>query len=143
MQQFLEYAQHHALLVTAAFILAGMVLVYELRLREQSTRSLSCLQAVRMINNGALIIDVRGKDDYEAGHIGEARHVPAAEVTAQAAELKKWRDKPIVTYCETGEKSAKAASELVKLGFAHAFNLAGGLERWRRDNMPLIKGRGK
>jgi rhodanese-related sulfurtransferase len=143
MQRLIEYAQHHPFLLSAAVALAVVVIAYEIREQARATTALSGPQAVRLMNDGALVIDVRGKDQYESGHIGDARHVPAAELAQQADALKKWREKPVIAYCDTGVSAAAATKTLAQLGFTQVFNLAGGLEQWRRDNLPLVKGNRK
>ena len=97
------------------------------------------MQAVRLMNQGALVIDLRGKESYDAGHIGDARNVPAADLESQAESLKKWRDKNVITYCDSGISGASAARTLMKLGFTKVFNLQGGLNAWVKDNLPLAK----
>ncbi len=120
-------------------MLGVAVIVYELRARTEASTGLSSMQAVRLMNQGALVVDVRGKELYDAGHIGEARNVPAVELDAQAEALKKWRQKTVITYCETGRDGAMAARKLSKLGFDKVFTLQGGLAAWVKDNMPLAK----
>jgi len=139
MQQFFEYASHHPYLVAGAVVAAVVVLVYELRERVQAFAALSSMQAVRLMNQGALVIDLRTKDSFDAGHIAEARNVPAASLPAEADALKKWRDKNVITYSEDGREGASAARTLAKLGFTKVFNLEGGLNAWLKDNLPLAK----
>ena len=118
---------------------AAAVAVYEIRERLQAFAALTAMQAVRLMNQGALVIDLRGKELYDAGHIGDARNVPAAELEAQAETLKKWREKNVITYCDSGASGAGAARTLTKLGFTKVFNLQGGLNAWVKDNLPLAK----
>ncbi|HEX3912151.1 MAG TPA: rhodanese-like domain-containing protein [Steroidobacteraceae bacterium] len=139
MQQLLDYISHHPYLAAAAVLAAIAVLVFELRARVQAFAALSASQAVRMMNQGALVIDLRGKELYDAGHIVDARNVPVAELESQAEQLKKWRDRNVITYCDTGSNGASAARSLVKLGFTKVFNLQGGLNAWVKDNLPLTK----
>jgi rhodanese-related sulfurtransferase len=139
MQQLLEFIGHHPYLAGAAVAAAVIVLVYELRERVQAFAALSATQAVRLMNQGALVIDLRSKELYDAGHIVDARNVPAAELESQADTLKKWRDKNVITYCDSGTNGAGAARSLVKLGFTKVFNLQGGLNAWVKENMPLAK----
>jgi rhodanese-related sulfurtransferase len=94
---------------------------------------------VRLMNQGALVIDLRTKESYDAGHIGDARNVPMAQLESQAESLKKWRDKNVVTYCDNGTSGANGARVLMKLGFTKVFNLQGGLNAWLKDNLPLAK----
>jgi rhodanese-related sulfurtransferase len=140
MQRLLEFIGHHPYLVAAAVLAAIVVVVYELRARVQAFAALSAAQAVRLMNQGgALVIDLRSKDSFDAGHIVDARNVPAATLESQADSLKKWRDKNVITYCDNGNNGASAARALIKLGFTKVFNLQGGLNGWVKDNLPLTK----
>jgi rhodanese-related sulfurtransferase len=139
MQRLFEYIGHHPYLTTAAVLAAAFVAFYEIRERLQAFVALSAMQAVRLMNQGALVLDLRGKESYDAGHIGDARNVPAADLEAQAESLKKWRDKTVITYCDSGSSGANAARTLMKLGFTKVFNLHGGLNAWVKDNLPLAK----
>ena len=139
MQRLLEFIGHHPYFVAAAVLAAIVVVVYELRERVQAFAALSASQAVRLMNQGALVIDLRSKDSFDAGHIVDARNVPAATLESQADSLKKWRDKNVITYCDTGSNGAGAARALIKLGFTKVFNLQGGLNAWVKDNLPLTK----
>jgi rhodanese-related sulfurtransferase len=139
MQQLLEYMTRHPFLVGAAVLAAIVVLAYELRARVQAFAALSSAQAVRLMNQGALVIDLRSKELFDAGHIVDARNVPAAELESQADSLKKWRERNVITYCDSGANGASAARALTKLGFTKVFNLEGGLNAWTKDNLPLAK----
>ena len=139
MQRLFEFIGHHYFLAAGAVLAAAAVAFYEIRERIQAFAALSATQAVRLMNQGALVIDLRAKQAYDAGHIGDARNVPVAELESQAESLKKWRDKNVITYCDTGVAGAGAARALVKLGFTKVFNLQGGLKAWVKDNMPLAK----
>jgi rhodanese-related sulfurtransferase len=139
MQQLLDYIGHHPYLAAAAVVALAIVIGFELRARVQAFAALSAMQAVRLMNQGALVIDLRSKDLYDAGHIGEARNVPVGELESQADALKKWRDKSVITYCDSGVNGAGAARTLTKLGFTKVFNLQGGLNAWVKDNLPLAK----
>jgi rhodanese-related sulfurtransferase len=139
MQRLIEYIGNHYYLAAAVVAAALIVVVYELRERVQAFAALSAMQAVRLMNQGALVIDLRAKDLYDAGHIGEARNVPLADLESQAESLRKWRDKNVITYCDSGANGASAARSLIKLGFTKVFNLQGGLNAWVKDNLPLAK----
>ncbi len=139
MQRLLEYIGHHPYLAGAAVIAALAVLVAEIRERMSGFAALSSMQAVRLMNQGALVLDLRPKASFEAGHIADARNVPAAELAGSADTLKKWRDKTVITYCDSGVSGAAAARTLAKLGFTKVFNLDGGLNGWIKDNLPLAK----
>jgi rhodanese-related sulfurtransferase len=95
------------------------------------------------MNQGAIVLDLRPKAAYDAGHIGDARNVPAAELESQGDALKKWREKNVITYCDSGVNGASSARALTKMGFTKVFNLQGGVNAWVKENLPLVKSGGK
>jgi rhodanese-related sulfurtransferase len=139
MQQLFEFVGHHSYLASGAVLLALAVAVYEIMARVQAFAALSAMEAVRLMNQGALVLDLRTKQSFDAGHIGDARNVPAADLESQADSLKKWRDRNVITYDDSGNGGAGAARALTKLGFTKVFNLEGGLNAWVKDNLPLTK----
>jgi rhodanese-related sulfurtransferase len=83
------------------------------------------------------VVDVREREEYDGplGHIQGAVSVPLSELAQRASELP--RDRPIVTVCRSGARSAQAAVLLQKAGFADVANLAGGMIRWRGEGHPV------
>jgi rhodanese-related sulfurtransferase len=140
MNRFLQYTTHHPFLVAAAAILAIVAIAMEIRQRLRGSDGVAPNDAVRFVNSGALVVDVRDAKDYEAGHIIDARHIPAADMAARADSLKKFKEKPVVVYCDNGSVSAAAANGLRSLGFVKVVTLRGGLQAWRQDNLPVVKG---
>ena len=96
------------------------------------------IEAVQLLNReNALPLDVRSRDDFDAGHIINAVHIPAAEIKTRSGELKKSGDRPIIVYCATGNTSLAAVKELTDAGFEQVYSLKGGISAWRADNLPL------
>jgi len=139
MQRLLEYLAHHPWLSGAAVAIAIAVLVNELLERARGTAAISPARAVALMNQGALVLDVRSREEFDSGHIGEARHVASADLASSADSFKKWREKNVILYCQSGARSLAAVSALTKQGFTKVFNLAGGIEAWRKDNLPVVK----
>lgn len=139
MQRLIEFAGNHPYLVAAAVFMLVIVIVSEIRARVQGFAAIGPQDAIRLMNQGALVLDVRGDEPYQAGHIGEARHVPLKDIAGSAETLKKYREKPIVAYCDTGNEGGAAARELRRLGFGKAFNLRGGLTAWLQENLPVVR----
>jgi len=75
--------------------------------------------------DNVLIIDVRSAEEYEAGHIQHAVNIFVDELEGKLNEIEDYKDKPIIVYCNTGNKSGKAAEILVKNGFKDVTNAAG------------------
>jgi len=82
------------------------------------------------------IVDVREPDEFDSllGRIAGAVPIPLGELDARAGELS--RDRPIVTVCRAGARSAQAVAILKKAGFEKVANMAGGLLRWRAQRLP-------
>jgi len=140
MNRFFEYVVHHPFLVAAAAILAVLAVVIEFRHRARGSSAVAPADAVRLANTGALLLDVRDGQEYEAGHIIEARNLPAADLATKAETLKKYKEKPVIVYCENGTTSGAAARTLRAGGFNKVVTLRGGLGSWRQENLPLVKG---
>jgi rhodanese-related sulfurtransferase len=143
MQRFLDYIANHPLLVGATLLLAGLAAAYEWSQARRGGQSVGPNDAVRLMNQGALVLDVRPRDQYEAGHLIDARNVPSADLAQSVETLKKFRDKPVLTCCETGMTAGAAARALREQGFNKVASLRGGLQAWRAENLPLVRGDAK
>ena len=139
MQQFLEYVANHPILVGATVLLALAALAYEWSRARGGGLSVGPTDAVRLMNEGALVLDVRSRDQYDAGHVIEARNVPSADLSQSVETLKRYREKPVLTCCETGMTASAAARTLREQGFSKVASLRGGLQAWRAENLPLVR----
>jgi rhodanese-related sulfurtransferase len=140
MQRLIEYFTHHSLLAGAAILAALIVIAYELRMRAQSVAAASPQDVIRLMNQNALVLDIRPQEAFAAGHVTGARHMPSDQILKAGETLKKQKDKPIVVYDESGSLSAAAVRQLVAQGFTKVSSLRGGLAAWRTDNLPVAKG---
>jgi rhodanese-related sulfurtransferase len=115
------------------------VMIYEIRLKSQGFTHVSVTDAVRLINKGAVVVDVRDADEFRAGHIVNAKNIGLANLGQEQAALARYKNKIVVTVCNNGMTSNKAANLLRKAGVEQAFSLRGGLAGWRKENLPLAK----
>src|SRR5687767_4835797 len=112
MNRLIEYTTNHPFLVAAVAILFILTLVVEFRQRARGGTSIGPNDAIRLANSGAAVLDIRPTAEYQAGHIIDARNIPAAELASRGDSLKKYKDKPVVVYCDNGFASAAAARAL-------------------------------
>jgi glyoxylase-like metal-dependent hydrolase (beta-lactamase superfamily II)/rhodanese-related sulfurtransferase len=86
------------------------------------------------------IVDVREPSEFSGalGHIAGAMLVPLGELQARSGEI--GRDKPVVTVCRAGSRSAQAFNLLRTAGFSNVANLSGGMLRWRAEGFPVEGG---
>ena len=94
-------------------------------------------QALEERANEVQIVDVRERDEFEGplGRIHGAKWIALGDIAWRSAELA--RDRPVVTVCRAGARSAQASLMLQKHGFAEVANLAGGMLRWRAEGFPV------
>ena len=139
MDRILEFVSHHAGLATATAVLLAVVVVYEMRARSQSLASISPQDLIRLMNQGALLLDLRPPEQYRAGHLTGARQMSSDQILTAAETLRKHKEKPIVVYDDSGSLGAAAVRQLAAQGFTRVFALRGGLAAWRADNLPLAR----
>lgn len=97
-------------------------------------------EAQRLIEAGAVVVDVRQPYEWQAGHIPSARLIPLDGIYVfgrGAADLP--RDTDLIFVCEVGQRSAAASEIALVAGFApeRVHSLAGGMTAWRRLHLPV------
>lgn len=112
------------ILITAAFSL-GLALC-KAEAHEQEGE----MEVKQMIENGALVVDVRSPMEYNMGHYPEALNIPITELQRRVDELGS-KDRPIVVYCASGSRSETARNFLKSMGYDKVVN-AGGLSQMPR-----------
>ena len=139
MDRLLEYITHHPWYAAGAAVAALLVIVYELRTRNENVSALSPQDVVRLMNQGALVIDLRPADAFASGHVAGAKQMSGEQILKAGDTLKKQKEKVLVVYDDTGSLGAAAVRQLAAQGFTKAFNLRGGIAAWRAENLPLSK----
>jgi rhodanese-related sulfurtransferase len=86
------------------------------------------------------LLDVREDDEWQAGHIDGAQHIPLGELGERLSELPSGRS--IVAVCRSGGRSGNAVRGLRQLGY-DAENLDGGVTAWTRAGLPLVDANGR
>jgi len=103
-------------------------------------RRISLFQdVIRLMNQGATVLDLRAGPEYAAGHISGARHFDPGRIGEAADALKKYKERALVVYCDRGHTAAATVRKLAAQGFTKVFNLRGGLSAWRAENLPLTR----
>jgi rhodanese-related sulfurtransferase len=139
MTQLTDYIAHHPLLAGVTVLSIAALLAVELQSRKHGVAAIGTQDAVRLMNQGAAVLDLRAREEYAAGHLTNARHAPLDTLDTVAESLKRYKERPVLVYCERGGRTASAIARLRALGFNQVFNLRGGVAAWRGDNLPLVK----
>ncbi len=104
------------------------------------TSSIGAVEARELVRSGAVLVDVREKSEWDAGHAPKAKHHPLKGLSSSMARLP--ADRTLVVVCRSGNRSARATNVLAKAGF-DAVNLTGGMTAWRAAGLPMVNSRGK
>lgn len=122
--------------VMLAFISGGMLIIP--MLRGGGAGNVSVTEATLMLNRqDAIMLDVRETGEWDAGHITGARHIALPQLDQRLSEIDKFKERPIIVCCASGNRSSSACGSLRRAGFEKVFNLAGGLGAWRDAGLPV------
>ena len=122
-------------------VLSGGMLLWPLvQGRLSKVRQVGTLQVTQLINReNAVLLDVREDKEFAGGHLPNAVHIPLSALGSRGGELAKLTSRPVIAYCERGQRSASAGSALTKLGFADVYQLTGGFRAWKDAGLPVEK----
>jgi rhodanese-related sulfurtransferase len=139
MDRLIEYVTHHPLLAAAAVVALVVVVTYEARFQTSAFAAISSQDLIRLMNQGALVLDIRKPEEFAQGHVNGAKNLASDQIQSAGDNFKRFKDKPVVVYCESGSLAAAAVRQLNSQGFTKAFTLRGGFAGWRSENLPVAK----
>lgn len=135
----LDFVTTNYIWAIAAVVSGAGLIILTVRQKVSGPR-LSPAQATQLINReDAQVLDVREQAEWAKGHIHGARHLPSGEIAQRVGELEKFRTKPLIVVCASGQRSASASGALRKAGFEKVFALDGGIGAWEQAGLPLTK----
>lgn len=135
----MDFIQNNLLLFAVAFA-SGAMLLWPLVRRSTGGPWVSAGQATHLINReDAIMVDVREPGEYGAGHALGAKNLPLARIESGAGDVAKKKDATLILYCDSGDRSGKAAAALRKQGYTKVLNLSGGFGAWKQAGLPVEK----
>jgi rhodanese-related sulfurtransferase len=134
-----QFLQQNWMLVAVTAVSGAMLVWSFIGSKLSGVEEADTLKATRLYNDDALILDVREDKEFSAGHIPKAKHIPLGQLASRLQELEKFKAKPILVTCRSGQRSARACGMLKKAGFETVYNQAGGIIAWERANLPVAK----
>ena len=136
----LQFLQNNFWVFTLALTSGVMLFWSYFGNRLRGIKEVDHIAAMQLINHkNALMLDVREQSEYAAGHVVNSKLIPLGKLRERIGELEKYRERPIVVICRSGQRSASACALLGKQGFAQAYNLNGGITAWQKASLPLEK----
>jgi rhodanese-related sulfurtransferase len=117
--------------------LGAVVLYLVLKPRVPAGAALSPAELKELIakDKDLQLIDVRSAGECAGGRIAGARNIPVGDIVSRSGELNK--NKALVVYCHSGQRSAMALQRLVKAGYAQTKHLNGGISAWKGAGLPV------
>ncbi len=130
------------MLLVSALMISFFVLVFsELRRKASGLINVDAGDAVKLINNDALVVDIRSAEAYSRGHIVNARNIPSDELDSRLAQLEQYKEGPVIAVCDNGITSTRAVNTLRGAGFEGAYGLKGGMTSWNQAGLPVVTGK--
>ncbi len=100
-------------------------------------KEITAKEASDQLKEGALLIDVRETEDFSKEHVTGAVHMSRGTIELKIEEMVPDTTSPIICYCGGGSRSALAADNLQKMGYANVASLAGGFKSWKEEGLPI------
>jgi hydroxyacylglutathione hydrolase len=121
------------------YLKGGMETWYNAGFPMESMELLSVHQLKGMMDRREplTILDTRGQEEWDSGHIESAMNIYVGHLEQRLAEVP--RDKPVAVYCETGNRAGLSASILLRNGYAKVYNVPGSMTAWAASGYPVAK----
>ena len=130
MDQLFSFIANHPFLVGTFILLLALFIRNE---TQRGGQSVSAQQLVDLVNRSdAVVLDVREKKEFEAGHIVDAINIPYSALESRLSELNAYKTRPLVVACKMGQHSGTVGKKLNGQGFGQVYRMRGGMIRYKR-----------
>jgi len=141
MDKIIEFTNAHMLLVLGLFVSFFVLVFSEIRRKASDLVNVEPVEAVRLINNDATVLDLRSAEAFAGGHIVNAKNIPFDELEGKKSQIENLKKQPVVAVCQAGITSTRAINTLKKSGFENVFGLKGGMASWAQAGLPVVTGK--
>ena len=137
---FWQFIEHNWLLAGFAILLFIALIYVEQRVTTSQKTTLSAQDAtLRMREKGTLIVDLSTAESFAKGHIAGAKNFTEDSVEAFQKQFKKHQERLVILACPSGATASQWVAKLRKQGFSETYAINGGLQAWRKAQLPLVK----
>jgi rhodanese-related sulfurtransferase len=119
-------------------VLAVLLLIYLGWQQLNPPAGIPVQQAQSMVQQGALLLDVREVSEFAEGHAPNAVLIPLGQIGGRLSEISAYKNKPIAVMCHSGRRSAKAVKLLQEAGYTQVSNISGGISAWQKAGLPVL-----
>ena len=128
----MDFVNENLILVSLTIFVFLLAIFNELKIKEGNICGLSPLQAVQLINQNAVIFDLRNQTEFEKKHLIDSQNTTAEDILNKAGSMKK----PVLLVCDTGGASKKSSLDLRQKNIGQVFYIKGGIIEWERASLP-------
>ncbi len=140
MERLPEFIANHWYLFLALAAILIWMFASEFTRLTSGVKQVNNTEAVRLRDKQeGVFVDLRSEKEYRDGHLPGAIHIPPSAITQKNKKLERYKQKPVVLYCQTGTSSGKSGKLLRSQGYEQVYQLKGGFTNWQSDNMPISK----
>jgi rhodanese-related sulfurtransferase len=133
----LDFLLNHIFLI-ALVMISGLFLIFPKIVSGGIGKTITSKNSVLMMNRQpSFLIDVRGEQDFNSGHLQNATNIKLEEIPDKIGVIKKHSKKLIIVYCQKGIRSEQAVNMLVKLGLDNVVSIEGGINAWIKEQLPI------
>ena len=128
----MDFVNENLILVSLTIFVFLLAIFNELKIKEGNISGLSPLQAVQLINQNAVIFDLRNQTEFEKKRLIDSQNTTAEDILNKAGSIKK----PVLLVCDTGGASKKSSLDLRQKNIEQVFYIKGGIIEWERASLP-------
>jgi len=137
MDRYLSFFKQQPLLTGALLVILVLFVLNEWRHYMRLPR-LDPHQLISLVNRfGAVVLDARASTQFAKGHILGAINVPLESLGKSLKKLNQYKQKPIILVGATSQANTQISQQLNKQGFLQVYALAGGMEAWLSEGLPV------
>ncbi len=137
MERVIEFSLNHPLLIGALFAVLAAIIANEIINFRRGRFAINTTEATQLYNrDAAVFVDIRNENAFQKSHLPGAINIPLEHIDKHQDRLKRFTDRSIIVYCDTGQRTLKAVQALQAQGWSDVQQLRGGLNGWRDASLP-------
>lgn len=135
---YLDFIALNWHLFLALAIILLLLILEPIRTKAMGITQVSPLRVSQVVSHdNGIIVDICEKKEFSKGHIPNAQNFPLSTLKNNVEQLSKYKERPIILSCRSGNRARMAAKTLSKHGFKDLQVLSGGMLAWQKENLPV------
>ena len=141
MQEYIDFFSNNLVLTIGWIATAFLLISGFVQSRLSHVKNINTQDTILLINkNSAIVVDVRPSDEFNQGHIVNAKNIVASQIEeGHFGGLEDHKNTPIILVCDSGARTTGVGKKLAKAGFTQLHNLSTGMNGWVTQNLPTTK----